>query len=457
MKVAISNIIIKDLFGQYSYNIKEQNKKELDISKLLILYGDNGCGKTTILRLIFDLFSLGMSNREAFQNISKTKFNSISIVFEDGYSLNVERNTDEYIGTFNLKIKKDNNIINEFKYTADNHRVLYEDEQQRKVLINHGIKSNEQEKSYMEIIYFLRERNPHIYYLTDKRNLLTTARTNIYFDEIDENIDSEFMKREYISNKVRVIKHNNSENDILISTLKQAERWVRDQSIQGSLRGDQDTNYIYKDIITRISNYDDEQTKDRVDFSGNEILNAIEDISLRSKSYSEFGLTSIIEYDDFAQIIKKCSVEKMAIIDQVLAPYVNGLLARMNALKELYDAINKFVNNINNYFNGRKFISFHIKTGFKIFDLNKEEIKPNYLSSGERQLLLLFCNALLAKDKATIFLIDEPEISLNIKWQRKLIDSLLDFSENGNIQYIIASHSMEILATHRNNVGKLEV
>jgi predicted ATP-dependent endonuclease of OLD family len=77
------------------------------------------------------------------------------------------------------------------------------------------------------------------------------------------------------------------------------------------------------------------------------------------------------------------------------------------------------------------------------------------LSSGERHLLLLFCNTLIALDRQSIFIIDEPEISLNIKWQRKLLDSLLECAGENPVQYIFATHSFELLAQHKDNTIKL--
>lgn len=102
-----------------------------------------------------------------------------------------------------------------------------------------------------------------------------------------------------------------------------------------------------------------------------------------------------------------------------------------------------------------KSISFHVRLGFKIMSRNREDLSPRMLSSGERHLLLLFCNAITALDDQSIFIIDEPEISLNIKWQRKLITSLLDFVKDSAVQYVFASHSMQILAQHEDKVVKL--
>ena len=53
---AIKEINVEQLFGYYSYKLSE-TKSLNDLSKLIILYGDNGSGKTTILKLIFYLLS----------------------------------------------------------------------------------------------------------------------------------------------------------------------------------------------------------------------------------------------------------------------------------------------------------------------------------------------------------------------------------------------------------------
>jgi ABC-type cobalamin/Fe3+-siderophores transport system ATPase subunit len=78
------------------------------------------------------------------------------------------------------------------------------------------------------------------------------------------------------------------------------------------------------------------------------------------------------------------------------------------------------------------------------------------LSSGEKQLLLLFCNALAASQNTTIFMIDEPELSLNIKWQRQLIRALAAVTSRRNVQFVMATHSFELLSPHGENVWQLK-
>lgn len=64
------------------------------------------------------------------------------------------------------------------------------------------------------------------------------------------------------------------------------------------------------------------------------------------------------------------------------------------------------------------------------------------LSSGEKQLLILFIEALLQRQQPYIFLADEPELSLHIAWQRSIITAIR--SLNPNAQIVVATHSPEI-------------
>jgi len=76
-----------------------------------------------------------------------------------------------------------------------------------------------------------------------------------------------------------------------------------------------------------------------------------------------------------------------------------------------------------------------------------QTLSLNQLSSGEKQLIILLTEALLQKNKPTVFIADEPEISLHIQWQRKILPSLM--SLNPNAQIILATHSPEIVGKWR--------
>ena len=140
---------------------------------------------------------------------------------------------------------------------------------------------------------------------------------------------------------------------------------------------------------------------------------------------------------------------------KLIAPYIKSVFSRLAAIDSTYSVLNKFVGTIN-YFFSRKRIAYSLSQGFSIVNDKGDALNEQHLSSGEQQLLLMFCYALTARDKPSVFMIDEPEISLNIKWQRQLLRSLMDITAGSEIQFVFASHSLELIAQHRSSVVKLD-
>ena len=73
------------------------------------------------------------------------------------------------------------------------------------------------------------------------------------------------------------------------------------------------------------------------------------------------------------------------------------------------------------------------------FLLNNREIKYFQLSSGEKQLIIILLTVLIQDNKPSILFMDEPEISLHIEWQKKIIQYIREL--NPNVQVIMATHS----------------
>ncbi len=76
------------------------------------------------------------------------------------------------------------------------------------------------------------------------------------------------------------------------------------------------------------------------------------------------------------------------------------------------------------------------------------------LSSGEKQLLILFIEALLQRRRPFIFLADEPELSLHISWQRNILSAIR--SLNPSAQIVVATHSPEIAGKFRDCLLDME-
>ena len=78
------------------------------------------------------------------------------------------------------------------------------------------------------------------------------------------------------------------------------------------------------------------------------------------------------------------------------------------------------------------------------------ELDPRLLSSGEKQILILLTEALLRVDKSVVYIADEPELSLHVTWQEKLLESLVTLG--GQKQIIVATHSPDIVGKFQDKV-----
>ena len=144
------------------------------------------------------------------------------------------------------------------------------------------------------------------------------------------------------------------------------------------------------------------------------------------------------------------------LLTQVLTPHLDGFAERMDALEPGLAAVAAFVDALNAFL-GDKDVHFTPgRQGVRIIDTQSgERIHPNDLSSGEKQILLLFSDIIALQDETRLFLIDEPELSLNPDWQRKLLPSLLGVTEASGMQLIAATHSIEIMARYRDRRREL--
>ncbi len=82
-------------------------------------------------------------------------------------------------------------------------------------------------------------------------------------------------------------------------------------------------------------------------------------------------------------------------------------------------------------------------------------LKEQQLSSGEYHFLYMMVAALLCQRVGTIIAIDEPELSLHVSWQRKLVSALMDCASGASPMLLFATHSLVIAAEHRDAVQTL--
>lgn len=76
------------------------------------------------------------------------------------------------------------------------------------------------------------------------------------------------------------------------------------------------------------------------------------------------------------------------------------------------------------------------------------------LSSGEKQIIIVLTYLAFLAEPGSIFIVDEPELSLHLKWQRKLIEALRILCPV-DCQIILATHAPEIAGRARDKCIRL--
>ncbi|MEQ8755130.1 MAG: AAA family ATPase [Coleofasciculus sp. G1-WW12-02] len=443
--LSVVSINVKRLFGRYTYNLQLKDKDTQLENSLLILYGDNGSGKTTILNLLFHLLSPGQ-NRGHRTVLAQIPFAEFSVSLADGTHIVASREPDQLTGSFQVQLLRGKDDVTTANYKVD-----------------HNGKLRGEDDAFLQSLSNLQI---NIYLLGDDRVLSSDA-----FEEDDSdilipyNIKMKMQKAQRflfedmdqgLYRPLSIIKSKNIHTDIALRTsIQRAEEWIREQALKGSNAGSANVHNLYEEILTRIINSGEAAIEERKGLPG-DLIEALKVQQKRSEDFSGFGLMSPLSNQKLIDTLKNAAENTHSIILDVLQPYLDSVNARMDALQYTQDLLTLFVDTINNIFFRDKRIRLHVREGISIMTESGMEILPEMLSSGEKQLLLLFCNTLTAREQATIFIIDEPEISLNIKWQRQFIRTLLALTEGSQVQFMLATHSLELLAQYRRNVIKLE-
>lgn len=101
------------------------------------------------------------------------------------------------------------------------------------------------------------------------------------------------------------------------------------------------------------------------------------------------------------------------------------------------DIVNDFLINKNIYINERNILSVKMDNG--------TALPVEKLSSGEKQVLIMFYLLLFEAKQGSLIIIDEPEISLHVGWQQRLGKTFSDIAKLRDMHMIIATHSPQVI------------
>jgi predicted ATPase len=426
----IENVEIKGFWGT-------QKASAIINDDVTIFIGLNGTGKTTFVNLIAASLSLDIIQ------LSNIQFNEIIIKLRDPV-----QKSKKTIKVLNLS--QENYTFNSFEYKISNQ--TYHIFAEARTTSRGGRIIIDKLDQYRRIPAHLREE--YLQLKNELSSLIEVSQISVYRQSY--NIDFEGDPRLRTS--------------AVDERLQQLfEKFARYQ-LKLETRLNEISNKFQKEVVASLlysEAFDDfniETFHPDIDLKeqSEKLSIAFKELGIQGKQQNiEKHLTKIA---DAIGALKKASKHKIYQAKDVLAlpliyrtNYIIDLLNQSEKEKnEIIEGRQKFFNTLENFMFNKKFY-YDNKTSELSFSLkpnDQERLSWTSLSSGEKQLLIQFLEVLLHENRSVIFIADEPELSLHVTWQEKLLKAIRIL--NKNAQLIVATHSPDIVAEFRNRVIDME-
>ena len=399
---------IKNLFGTKDYKIPVS-------SGVLILVGENGSGKSTVLNLIKALLK-GDAKKLASPSI---KYDSISVTFYNEETFSIQREH-----------------INSKRHILPNPTDSWVNEEPQ------GMTPKELKKAHEYFTLYDRDKLVKTNFFKKLIKKYGEQAQNYLLDGVEQHKG----KRTLFSLKKNVLE---------LPTYRRIEKPIRPPSYQsltspspfpdGMKFGMDDVQKLIESRLTllreiAIDNFT-EVSKSILTFLATDIsLSEKQKLLLQNEDDIELLLERIgSEIDEAAKNKILSKIQNHEILNpenKTLAYVIAVLLSSYELQKAGEERIKQFVK-ISNEYLFEKEIQYNerqLKICIKHSDGAKIEL--NDLSSGEKQILGLFSKLYLEETKHRILFFDEPEISISIDWQKKY---LLDVVNSGSCSLVIAA------------------
>lgn len=121
-----------------------------------------------------------------------------------------------------------------------------------------------------------------------------------------------------------------------------------------------------------------------------------------------------------------------------------GLSEYIRRFYRLAESIVVFKDIINGLLIGKN-IEINEKDNLTVRLNSGKELPLISLSSGEKQIMVIIYRLLFQTENGSLVALDEPENSLHVEWQQKLGNILVDLAKLRDLQFIIATHSPQII------------
>ena len=432
----IKSIEIQNLFEIFNYNISF--KKDENV---LIITGPNGFGKTMVLNIIFNLF-----NRK-FLFFQKLVFEKITLTLDENIKVIILKTITEGKSkisfSFYDKDKLDNDkLIETFDYSTklelDFERTI------DRYLPVHKISDDKWIDHRTDRILNLEELlNEYADQLPDKfsKNLLRikSTKVNSILDSTQVHLIREQRLFKKAQNTVERNYREEKEQTLMIETIQTYAKELKQfilNNIQKSFNQTQALDSSYLDRLIDEKNI----------ITENDYNSRLLSLNEKQENLMEFGL-----YES-KQKIRDYSKDDA----KALLVYINDLEQKLIVFDDLLEKLELFTTILNERRFTYKSINISREKGFFFKTSKGKELELNQLSSGEQHEVVLLYELIFNVKPNILVLIDEPEISLHITWQKEFLNDLLKIIKIQNIQVLIATHAPSIINGRWDLVYNLE-
>lgn len=435
---------VNGLYGCYDYNVNFN-------TDVTFIYGMNGCGKTTILNIteaiitgqLFKLFNYRFKNIKLIYAKSKT--------IKNWHNIEIESYKQCLSVIFEEKKEKIRRlpIGDDIRIAEDNAREL-------------------SHRYFERYEFLLKIKNTFNYvYLPLNRSIAPYYNEENYY----------YMQR-YRLRMEREFALDKNSNDLAMTQIESLISYhYSGVSSKISNINDEFRNNILKSFLDFNKNYDLRSVLQEIDLENNSIndlkkigknyVKLLDELDLltldeRKEFNSSFNsfINTFIEYNDHNDssyvmelVLKSQEFLKIKKVLKMAEEMEQRKAKEMKPIETFINTMNEFISNSGDEkkidIDNRGNVYFTTK-------YNKEKISIHHLSSGEKQLVTFFANLIfnVKNISSGIFVVDEPELSLHLSWQKIFINKVLEI--NKDIQLIFATHAPEIIGTKRNKMFKLE-
>ena len=443
--VKIVNIKVEELFGYIDYDIGINVNNNVSI-----LTAPNGCGKTTIFKLLDFVFNPDAST---FGAIKAIPFKRFICELDNGKVISLYREKISLPSNCSDSDQANLRYKIALSYLGSDYDFIFEIT---------GVSSRKQAISFTEEFVKDREnRAMHGYYDDDDSDpyrygqKMAASRENRFYSRIRVDLKESHCKANLdfiVANRLQKaydpqLAFSSSDVDYergrrrdqeKVDFLKVASNETR-RNIKGWL---DEYNKLLSEAKNKLpSMYLD--AKDAVKMSFLEFKTRWDAYHRELNKFCDLGILEPVEAMIADGELEKAFKEKEAF----MITYLDAFESTLGPLQRNYQKVKLFAdifhkrNEIT-----RKTIKF-TPDGIAIFS-NGQKIDIDCLSSGEKNDFVMFYRLIFNAIPGGIVLIDEPEISLHIEWQEDYLDKLIDICKINGLQAIVATHSPNIVNDH---------